>query len=367
MAAALFASDSEAYPFFSRKVGRDCTYCHALFPRLNETGRVYRSNGYRFAVDEWKEVKDWASVPLSAEVEVEGAYNRVKAAGVRTESSDLKIEEVEITAAGAFGKDGKITSLVSVVSGQTDTGTDTSIHKAFIQVNDLVGPAGEGFLNLRAGQFDMGLPFLNTVGTVLTNRYLADSVLGVLAGEERAVELNGSVVTDEESMLPTHRYSAGVVRENVYDDNKLRGYYAAYSATFREKYNIGVIYRGGHEKYGSKDASFGKYGLAGSADAGPFIVTMGYFNANRSGTPRRSDWLAELIYQPLPRLSFAARYDYLKEKGRTGAKSQTFMARYNILSNVYTQLEYRGLTDNGHATGANEGEDKLRLLFVAVF
>ncbi len=365
--AILSASDAGAYPFFSRKVGRDCTFCHTAFPMLNETGRVYRSNGFRFAADEWKEVRDWQVVPFSAEAEVEGAYNRVKSAGVATESSDLKIEEAEITAGGAFGKTGKVTALVALLTEQTDAGYDTSLHKAFVQINDLTGPAGEGSVNLRAGQFDIGLPFLNTMGTPVSNRYLSDQVMGVIAPEERAVEINGSVVADEESYAPTHRYSAGVVRENVYDDNKLRGYYAWYSATFKERYNIGGIYRGGHEKSGSTDASFDKWGLAASAEAGPFILTAGYFRAGRSGSPAKSDYVAELLYQPVSRVSLAARYDYLKEKGAQGVKSQTFMARYGILSNVYAQIEYRGLKDTGHVAGTNEDEDKVRVFLTAIF
>ena len=330
--AILSASDAGAYPFFSRKVGRDCTFCHTAFPMLNETGRIYRSNGFRFAADEWKEVRDWQSVPFSAEAEVEGAYNRVKSGGVATESSDLKIEEAEMIAGGAFGKTGKVTALVSLLTEQTDTGYDTSLHKAFVQVNDLIGAAGEGALNLKAGQFDIGLPFLNTMGTPVSNRYLA-----------------------------------GVVRENVYDDNKLRGYYAWYSATFKERYNIGGIYRGGHEKSGSTDASFDKWGLAASAEAGPFILTAGYFRADRSGSPAKSDYVAELLYQPVSRVSLAARYDYLKEKGAQGVKSQTFMARYGILSNVYAQIEYRGLKDTGHVAGTNEDEDKVRVFLTAIF
>jgi hypothetical protein len=306
-------------------------------------------------------------VPLSAEIEVEGIYNNLKSGGVRTESSDMKVDEVEITTGGAFGKTGRITAIVSVISGQTDTGTDTSIHKAFIQVNDLIGETGEGVLNLRAGQFDIGLPFLNTSGTPITNRYLADSALGLLSAEERAVELNGSVVADEESSLPTHRYSVGAVRENVNDDNKLRGFYAVYSATFREKYSLGAILRGGREMNSSTDVSFDKWGLAADAEAGPVIVTLGYFKVNRSGLADRDNIVAELLYQPAARVSLAARYDYLKEEGKAGTKSQSIMARYNILSNAFAQLEYRRLTDKDHVTGANESEDKLRLLLVAVF
>ena len=59
-------------PFFARRIGRDCTYCHTLIPKLNEMGRTFRSNGYRFtAEEEWQDVRDWQTVPVSVEAEVE--------------------------------------------------------------------------------------------------------------------------------------------------------------------------------------------------------------------------------------------------------------------------------------------------------
>ncbi|HLA50695.1 MAG TPA: hypothetical protein VJZ92_00370, partial [Thermodesulfobacteriota bacterium] len=89
----------EAMPFFARQVSKNCTFCHSIFPKLNETGRIFRSNGYRFAenADEgWKEVKDANTLPLSAEVELEGKYNMDKKSGARTTSSDFVVEEVEL-------------------------------------------------------------------------------------------------------------------------------------------------------------------------------------------------------------------------------------------------------------------------------
>jgi len=337
---------------------------------LNEAGRVYRSNGYRFPADDWKDVKDWTNIPVSAEAEVEASYDNLKSGGTGTGASDLKVEELEITAGGAFGKTGRVTALVSVLAAHSETGsgTDTSIHKAFIQVNDLMGAAGEGVLNLRAGQFDIGLPFLNTVGTPISNRYFADSSVGIISMEERAVELNGSSVTaDEEGFAPTHRYAAGVVREDVHDDDKLRGYYAWYSATFKERYNIGGIYRAGREAIGSVDISFDKWGVAGSMEAGPFIATAGYFRATRSALPDKSDYMAEILCRPVSRVSLSARYDTVRQKQSKGVKSQTLMARYNILSNVYAQFEYRRKRDADHVVDANEESENLRLFLTAVF
>lgn len=356
-----------AVPAFSRQIGRDCTFCHKLFPKLNETGRTFRANGYRLAGEgEWKDVKDWTSIPASFEMEVEGIYNKFKTSGARTESSDLKIEEVELIAGGAMGKTGKVSAFGIIKFEQTDTGSSTTIHKAFVQINDLAGASGEGVLNLRAGQWDIGLPFLNPPGAVITNRYFAESKLNILTFEQRAVELNGSYSYGDERPL-THRYSIGVSREDVNGDDKLKGYYAVYSLSYDEKYNIGLIYRGGKEKNGSSDVSYNKYGAAAEADVGPFTFTAGYFRSDRSGAPDAEDYLAEVLYMPLPRISFGGRFDELKEKGKKGAKSQTLMARYNILSNVSAQLEFRRLSDDDHAVGVNEREDKARVILTAIF
>ena len=46
-------------PMFAKRIGRDCSYCHVAFPKLNETGRIFKTNGYRFAEEEeWEEVAE---------------------------------------------------------------------------------------------------------------------------------------------------------------------------------------------------------------------------------------------------------------------------------------------------------------------
>jgi hypothetical protein len=277
--------DSEAMPFFSRKIGKTCTFCHIAFPKLNETGRIFRSNGYRFAenVDsgEWKDVKSWATLPLSLEVEVEGEWNSTTdPVGVKKKESDLKVEEVEIMTGGTVGKTGRISFLGIFGVEQTPPDTyESFIGPAFIQFNDILGPAGHGMLNARAGQWALALPFLGNDQRVVKNRYLAQRPLGVFTGEELAFEFNGSIVAPDESSLPTHRYSAGIQRADVNDGDKLRGFYGTYSLTFMEKYNIGAIYRHTEEKAGANDADVDNFGVAAEASAGPAILTLGFFHS----------------------------------------------------------------------------------------
>ncbi len=365
---ALLPADAEAMPFFARRIGRDCTYCHTLIPKLNETGRIFRSNGYRFtAEEEWKDVRDWQTIPVSIEAEVEGMYDRLTAGGVTTESSDMKVEEVEIAAGGPMGRSGRVSALALAAFEETDGGAEASINRAFVQVNDLVGPSGEGRLNLRAGKWDVGLPFLNTTGVPISNRYLADRTLNVLTAGQRAVELNGSHVKEGEDRSFAHRYSAGLSREEVFNDDKLKGFYATYSFTVNEKYSLGGIYRTGREKLGSDDTSYNKYGVAGEVEAGPVVLTAGFFVSDRNGAAQRDDYIVEALFIPYKSLGFGARYDYLKEHGKEGVKSQSFMVRYGILSNVYAQLEYRGLEDDAHVAGDNESERRLRAFLFAIF
>lgn len=363
---------SEAVPMFAREVGRDCTYCHTILPKLNERGRVYRANGYRFSAEEqWKNVKDWTHLPISAEIALEGFYSKSKTSGVETTSSDLTLEEFELITGGTMGKTGKVSALATFAVKQVDAVGSTTykpiIEQAFIRVNDLAGETGEGLLNLKVGQDVFSLPFLSDRQRPMAERYFAESALKILNRGHRVVELNGTVVADEESWEPTQRYSLGIGREDINSDDKMSGYYATYSATVKESLSLGFIYRGGKELYGADDVSYRKYGAAAEGVLGPVVVTAGVFRSDRNDGPDLRDTLIEIFYTPVAKWSLGARHEFFRKKGVQGAKSQSLMARYSILSNAYGQLEFDRLTDRGHAAGTMEDEKKTVFQIVTVF
>ncbi|MEE8575410.1 MAG: hypothetical protein V3T30_08360, partial [Thermodesulfobacteriota bacterium] len=186
LAVLLLPGAAFAMPMFARQIGRKCTYCHSVFPKLNETGRIFKSNGYRFAEEgEWLKVKDIKTIPVAFEVEVEGIYNRTRMApGGWIDSSDMKVEELEVMAGGALGTSGRISVLgvLGVAQTEADDGStdyEPFIGPAFVQVNDLIGPKGEGLLNIRGGQWEVALPNLGSMQKVVKNGYFADSVLDV--------------------------------------------------------------------------------------------------------------------------------------------------------------------------------------------
>lgn len=368
LVAVLLPSAAEAFPSFARQVGRDCGYCHTAFPKLNDTGRTYLFNGYRFEAEgEWKAVKDLQSMPVSFEVEVEGLYDNIKTAGVRAEASDLKVEEAEVIAGGAFGKGGRVMALFSAAVQQANDGTfDTVIPKAFVQINDLLGPTGAGRLNIKAGIGEVGLPFFRPTSTPISNAMFAETIIKAVEADQRFIELNGSV-TSEGDRTFTHRYSAGIVREPVESDNKLKGFYASWAATLDEALSFGAIFRAGDEEsIAGQDNSYQRYGVAAEAETGPFIFTAGYFKSQREGAADGDDWLVEALYF-VKKFTFGARYEMASFEGSSAARSQTFMTRYDIMSSSYVQVEYRHRQDSDRIAGGGELEDKARVILVALF
>lgn len=369
---------ANAMPFFSRQTGKDCSYCHSVFPKLNEAGLSFRSNGYRIAGQELKEVKDWSSFPASMEVTAAIDYGRVKSNANDSTVSDIRLEKVQLSAGGAMGTAGRVSALGTMaVEQDPDGGFSTSIQKAFVQVNDLAGETGNGNLNVRAGQLEMGLPFFSPLETVIKNKYLAERDLGLLERNRTAAEFNGQLSFGEESKVGPHRYSIGVSTQNLISGDKVRGFYFTYALTIKEMVYLGVIYRGGTEvsSDGSRDASFNKYGVGAEVEVEPFIVSAGFFRAEKDGEKAKNDFVIEALYKSIayPGLSAGARYDVDTQSGNHSVTAATLFGRYEILSNVFTQLEYDHLSDKDHRlpdnfgpTG-NETENRLNLFLSAIF
>ncbi len=365
---------ANAMPFFSRQTGKDCSYCHSVYPKLNETGLAFRSNGYRLPGQELKDVKDWSSIPASLEVTAAIDYGRLKSNGDTTTASDIRLENVQLSAGGAMGKTGRVSTLGTIAVEQDPDGTfATTIQKAFVQVNDLAGETGNGNLNVRAGQWEMGLPFLSPLETVMKNQYLAERDLGIFARNQTAAEINGQISLGEESKFGPHRYSIGISTQTLNSQDKVQGFYATYALTIKEMVNLGIIYRGGKEvsSDGTRDVSFNKYGAGAEVEVEPFIITAGIFRADKSGENSKNDFLIEALYKStgFPGLSAGARYDVDTQSGFHSVQAATLFGRYDIITNVFTQLEYDHLSDKDHRLpgNVNETENRLNLFLSAIF
>jgi len=391
---AVFApQEAAAIPAFSRQTGKSCTTCHSAFPKLNVTGQNFKTNGFRFPEDaEWNDVQDLKHVPLSAEVEFEAEFNKDRSGsgGAKTpQHSLLKIDEIEILGGTPLGKTGRASAYGVVNFAEGNVG----IGQAYAQVNDLIGATGHGLLNIKAGQFDIALPFLSHSQRVIKQRYFAQSQLGILGARAQgntgteneaaefyntAVEVNGQIVGKEATDL-THRYAVGVFQpQSLNDSNRLQdpGLYATYAVNFLENFNIGAIYKRDVVNKAGAGAPDGKVhvdkiGIAGDAKIGPFIATLGYFrsDANVSGTSTFSNardlqnYMGEILFIPDKQFVVGARVDHIDQEQAQSGTRTTAMGRYNITSSIFLQLEWR-VTD-----GLNRGTDgqRGRAFLVALF
>lgn len=371
---ALLAAKASAMPMFARQIGRKCSFCHTAFPKLNETGRNFKSGGFRFSEEEeWINIKDMKYLPFAIEAEVEGYYNKTKSGGVWSDETDMKIEEVELMGGGAFGKTGRISALAVMGIEQTE-GTDGStefdsfLGPVFIQVNDIFGDTGSALLNMRAGQWEVALPFLSQTQSLIHNKYFATKNLNVFTPEQRGFELNGSLVGEEETLTsPTHRYSLGLGRSEVNDDNSIREFYATYSLTFLERLSIGTIYRRGEEKDGPVDITNDRFGGAVELEVGPALISGSYFRYDNENNDQLDNYMAEISLFPISDLILSARIDVLDDDILDEAIFWSMALRYDFTESVYAQLEFRHLTDDDLVSGSNTRERKGRLFLVALF
>lgn len=389
---------AEAIPAFSRQTEKSCSTCHSAFPKLNQTGQNFRTNGFRFPEDkEWNEVQDLKHVPLSFEVEVEGEFNKTRGAGASAQETLLKIDELALLAGTPLGKDGRFSGygVVNFAEGNVAMG------QAYGQVNDLIGETGHGLLNAKVGQFEVALPFLSSTQRVIKQRYFAQEALGILGARRQGgstdseaveiyntgVELNGQIVGKEAGDI-THRYAVGVFQPKSLNDGNHLGFpglYATYAINFFENFNLGLIYKrdvvnSALDPFTPNDkAGVNKWGASGDAKIGPFIATVGYFRSD--GLPATGNglltnaiynralqnYMAEILFIPNKKWVVGGRFDHIDQELAQSSSRTTVMGRYNISSSVYLQGEWR-IHDGGAVQGA-PAQDSYngRVFLVALF
>jgi hypothetical protein len=226
-----------AIPAFARKYRTSCSTCHSNWPELNDFGRAFKINGFKFPKDDEDFVKDPPLV-LGAEAQKDNfphsiypgelpilpiafrysgyfSYNtpqppEVSAAVGYVPKTDLfQPNTFTILAAGSFGP-----SLSFWIDDDLSTGgsgADGGLGDGYIKTNDFLGhylhiPRND--LNVRLGQFELDLPFTQARTINLTDYAIYDETAYVnfsgtgpfvktsanlfnFASTQRGVELGG--------------------------------------------------------------------------------------------------------------------------------------------------------------------------------
>jgi len=377
--AVMAPQEAGAIPAFSRQTERACSTCHQALPKLNQTGQSFRMNGFRFPEDkEWTDIQDMKHVPVSTRIIVEAEYNN---ADNSKPTSKLSVATIELMAGAPLGKTGVFSPYIDIGYANRTV----AVNQAYGQVNDLLGPTGHGLLNMRAGQFDIALPFLSHSQRVMRQRYFAQSALGVLGSRAQTVTPPGVPVADEALEIYntavelngqwvgenfTHRYMVGVFQpQQLTEVNRLEnpGVYATYALTLFDNYQIGAIYKRDVVNNPSVVIPDGrkalnKWGVAGEGKFGPLIVTAGYFRSAALDHRDVQNVLVEGLYIPNKTWSFGVRWDHLMQQGAQSGSRTTAMIRYHITTSVYLQGEWR-VTDSFN-TGQFEPDSLQGRLFV---
>lgn len=177
-----------AIPAFARKYHTACATCHSNWPELNDFGRAFKINGFKFPTDDDQFVKEPPLV-LGAEAQKDNfphsiypgelpilpiafrysgyfSYNSPQpvavaaAVGYMPKTDLFQPNTFTILAAGSFGP-----SLSFWIDNDLSTGGSGAaggLGDGYIKTNDFVGhylhvPRND--LNVRFGQFELDLPF----------------------------------------------------------------------------------------------------------------------------------------------------------------------------------------------------------------
>lgn len=94
-------------PMFARKLGTECTTCHTVIPKLNQTGMNFRAAGFRMADEIGAEDKEVDNISTQTSTRLQTRYDlaRTDNAGVKTDKSQLTFHEVTFyPLTGSFAK-----------------------------------------------------------------------------------------------------------------------------------------------------------------------------------------------------------------------------------------------------------------------
>jgi len=199
----LSAPRAEAIPAFARKYHTACSTCHNNWPELNDFGRAFKVNGFKFPKDDEEFVKDPPLV-LGAEAQKDnfphsiypgelpilpiafrysGYFNFnsaqpaevTAASGYVPQTTLFAPNTLTLLAAGSFGP--SLSFWIDDDLSAGGSGAAGGLGDGYIKANDFLGhylhiPRND--LNVRFGQFEMDLPFTQARTINLTSYAVYD-------------------------------------------------------------------------------------------------------------------------------------------------------------------------------------------------
>jgi hypothetical protein len=193
------AARVEAFPAFARKYGMSCSACHVAWPIFNQQGQNFRDNGYQFGLEKDDPVK-LAPDYFPFAIRTTAAYQFTRQTNQTSDTGPVTIQNggvpmppgIDILTGGLIARN---ISYLVVVSGFSPSDGTASLESAWARLDNL---AGNSWLNLRVGKFELDQPASSHRNVTLTSNYAvydahpAGSMVGFDYSENQVgVELDG--------------------------------------------------------------------------------------------------------------------------------------------------------------------------------
>ena len=143
--------EAQAIPAFARKHDTACSMCHAVYPKLTTFGRAFKENGFRMpqGTSSWRETVRTFPGSLRGTLSADGI-------GSDTETSTFGL--LKPISAGSLGSWFSFWVDRSFFANEDDV-VDLGSTDAWAQVNDVLRSLRPNLLNVKAGKFELDLPF----------------------------------------------------------------------------------------------------------------------------------------------------------------------------------------------------------------
>lgn len=122
----VFVNRAEAVPVFARKTNLACSKCHTAFPKLNNFGREFKSNGYKRS-EEKEESQDISESLTLEKVFQAGVLYKVRPYDKKKTDSDFKLRSLHELEVFFAGVSDEVFSYWTEIEAEDETGFEAEI------------------------------------------------------------------------------------------------------------------------------------------------------------------------------------------------------------------------------------------------
>ena len=346
----LTPEESNAIPAFARKYQFNCSNCHLAWPQLNQTGRMFKENGYKFPGNEKTEVisdfLQWDKhIPISAMI-VSQPYDEQK--------SDVRkvraLHEAELIVAGLLYKN---VSGFLAIEAEDEKDFEPEIHAGVLGYHPLKA------LNIQLSY--SSLLWADPYDTYSPHRRLTRGSYSVVNTAFGGADNEGTLGDSRQTIAlygrPLDKVFYSVGFSGVADDaegKNASNFHGRLAVDIIPEVTIGAFGITGKWDETDRDRDFSRYGFDLQADYSNVRLTGAYLHAKDdreiSGSEDNDAWYAQAFYvwkkDARPLVVPVVRFDsYEENDGNDEYKELTLNVGYYFTENIKGFVEYWTQTD----------------------